>query len=183
VRIGFTGAQGTGKTSLLKRIDKADMGYTTVPSTARLAHAAGYKLNREADPISQLITTVSRVSIEDKIYRATRQIISDRTPIDSLAYTSYQMLRHWKMDEEEMEFYWGVSEELVFEHMLKYDYVFYFPIYFPPKNDGVRDGDADYQKDIDVLIKMFLKKSNTPFATIPKGTTDERFSFLTNVID
>ena len=152
MRIGFTGAQGTGKTTLLRAIEKADLGFTVVPSTAREAIKAGFSLNRDADPLSQLVTTVSRVALEDNLYRITGKTLSDRTPLDSLAYTLYQLTFVW--EKRESDYYWNISQGLVLEHMHKYDHIFYFPPYFAPKNDGVRDDDVLYQKTIDGIIQV-----------------------------
>jgi len=181
MRVGFTGAQGTGKTTLLRRIENSDLGFTVVPSTAREAVKAGFKVNREADRLSQLVTTVSRVALEDNLYRTTRRTVGDRTPLDSLAYTAYQANFVW--DATESPFYWDISAGLVQEHMFKYDHIFYFPPYFAPKKDGVRDGDAAYQKVIDGIIKAFLDSYQLSYHTVPNANTEERFAFLTKAVN
>lgn len=183
MRIGFTGAQGTGKTTLLRAVEENDMGYAVVPSTAREALKAGYKLNREADPLSQLVTTVSRVALEDNLYRLHGKTIGDRTPLDSLAYTAYQMALVWPSQMHVPGYYWNISEQLVVEHMHKYDHIFYFPPYFAPKRDGVRDGDVQYQNSIDEIIKRFLNMHDIRYHTIPDTNTQQRLSFLTKAVN
>lgn len=181
MRIGFTGAQGTGKTTLLRAVQNSGMNFKVVPSTAREALKAGFKVNRDADTLSQLVTTVSRVALEDSLYRQHNKTLSDRTPLDSLAYTFYQMSKVWT--EEPNMYYWNISAGLVVEHMYKYDYVFYFPPYWAPKEDGVRDGDVQYQTDIDQIILDLMKDFEIDHYIMPKGSTEERLAFLTNVVN
>lgn len=181
MRIGFTGAQGTGKTTLLRAVENSGMGFKVVPSTARQALQAGFKVNRDADMLSQLVTTVSRCATEDSLYRQHNKTLSDRTPLDSLAYTFYQMGKVWT--EKPNMYYWNISSGLAIEHMYKYDYVFYFPPYWAPKQDGVRDGDVNYQTDIDQIILDLTKDFEIDYYVMPKGTTEERLSFLTKLVD
>ena len=167
MRIGFTGAQGSGKTTLAKLIKQHDDKTVFVPSTARVALQQGYKINTEADPLSQLLTTVSRIAAE---YEAVGElIISDRTPLDSLAYTNYQYDHIWS-EEEKTQFYMDSSFSLVEQAMRNYDHIFYCPPYFAPTDDGVRSGDTAYQKAIDEYIvgliqTMLLRVHTVPFST------------------
>jgi hypothetical protein len=177
MRIGFTGAQGTGKTTVLKRIEKSKINLTIVPSTARAALAAGFAVNRDADPLSQLVTTVGRIAIEDRIHRESGNTISDRTPLDSLAYTTYQYNNEWGRRDKN-EYYWQTSVDLVMEHMHKYDALFYFPVYWAPKDDGVRDPDVEYQEEIDGIIKFYLPTIEKPTFVMPNASTDERLRFF-----
>lgn len=182
MRVGFTGAQGTGKTTLLRAVENSDLGFTVVPSTAREAVRAGFKLNRDADPLSQLVTTVSRVALEDELYRTTHKTIGDRTPLDSLAYTCYQMHNEWP-GEKWKDYYWNISKRLVVEHMHKYDHIFYFPAYWKPKEDGVRDGDLTYQQNIDSIICGLLDTYGLEYHIMPRITTEERLAFLTKAVN
>lgn len=181
MRIGFTGAQGTGKTTVLKKIQKANTGLTVVPSTARAAAAAGYAVNRDADPTSQLITTIGRIATEDRLHRETGATVSDRTPLDSLAYTTYQINHEWSRREKN-DYYWEVSRDIVFEHMLKYDVLFYFPVFWAPKGDGLRDTDVKYQETIDGYIQTYLKVLNVDYFIMPDASANERLNFFAQKI-
>jgi hypothetical protein len=181
LRIGFTGAQGTGKTTVLKQIEKAKTGLTVVPSTARAASAAGFSVNRDADPLAQLVTTVGRIATEDRLYRETGHTVSDRTPLDSLAYTTYQYVNEWSRREKN-DYYWEVSRDIVMEHMHKYDHIFYFPVFWAPKGDGLRDTDLGYQSDIDGYIQQYLKILNKDYWIMPNATAAERLTFFVEKI-
>lgn len=179
MRIGFTGSQGTGKTTLAKEMVRQWPEYVYVPSTARAAAAAGLLINRDADPLSQILTTVSRCTEEDRLYRQSAgNVISDRTPLDSLAYTIYQNETVWKKTPFNPDFYMDLTYKFVREHMYKYDIVYYFPIYWGPKGDGIRDPDAQYQQDIDEYVQSMLSSMKVQHLVMPKGSTQDRFVFV-----
>lgn len=180
MKIGFTGSQGTGKTTLAKSLlrDPEFKGYTFIPSTARRGGAEGFKVNREADPLSQLLTTVGRITAE---YDAqSDKTISDRTPLDSLAYTTYQYNLVW--EDFNSKYYWEVSYSLVTKHMEEYDHIFYFPPYWDPNADGLRDTDPGYQYAIDENILAFLEAMNVDYVTVPELTVPERVEFVKNIV-
>lgn len=181
MRVGFTGAQGTGKTTLLRAVEKSDLDFTIVPSTARAAAEAGFLVNRDADPMSQLVTTVGRVATEDRLFRVQGRSLSDRTPLDSLAYTLYQGANVW--DKSEVNgYYMQISIDLVMEHMYKYDHIIYFPPLWSPRSDGLRDTDVGYQKSIDSLIYGLLEMHEIPFETMIAGNTSQRMKHLRKII-
>lgn len=180
MRIGFTGAQGTGKTSVLKKVEEKKE-FVVVPSTARAALEAGYKVNRDATPLSQLVTTVGRIGTEDHLHRLHGNTVSDRTPLDSLAYTTYQFNNIWA-EYDKNKYYWAASVDLVTEHMHKYDLIVYFPVYWAPKDDGVRDPNVEYQEAIDGHIKLFLTTMELDYVVMPNASSTDRYKFLINAI-
>lgn len=184
MKIGFTGSQGTGKTTLAKALLQdswfKDRNYVFVPSTARVAEQEGFKVNRDADPLSQLLTTVGRITAEYGVEDEITSTISDRTPLDSLAYTTYQFNNVW--EDFNSKFYWKVSYDLVQKHMAEYDYIFYFPVFWAPKDDGLRDPDSGYQHDIDELIVDFLDSMEVKHFVIPEGSTKDRVGHLKKIV-
>ncbi len=66
-RIGFTGAHGCGKTSVVNEL-KTYMAFEkhiAIPSTARAASAAGYGINKQADRLSQYLLMMARIVAEE----------------------------------------------------------------------------------------------------------------------
>lgn len=180
MRIGFAGAQGTGKTTLAKAYCHLFPDVVMVESTARRIKSAGYGINRDADPLSQLLTTISRANAENAASACFKHTLSDRTLVDSLAYTAYQISYVWKDDfpEKKARAYYDESFQFVHQHMQKYDKVFYFPPYWGPIADGDRDPDTDYQESIDYIVKALLVKTNTQFVTVPHMNIDNRLKWL-----
>jgi predicted ATPase len=181
VRIGFTGSQGTGKTTLAENsVDKIRLlkgDWKTVPSTARAAREAGYSINRDADPLSQILTTVARINAENKLADSGFSVLSDRTPIDSLAYTSYSFNNIWKNSNK---FYWQQSADLASHHMKSYDAVFYFPVYWGPDADGVRDTDPHWQIEIDHMIIALLEDFGIYSIVVPNLSIEDRVEWFVN---
>lgn len=183
MKVGFCGAQGTGKTSvaeiLIKDKQMLDANWKFVPSTARVAMAEGYKLNRAADELGQLLTTCSRIVAEFNIEDEVTSVFSDRTPLDSLAYTAYQFSHAWaKEGQASNKFYWDISNGLVKKHMAEYDKLFYFPVLWPPVADGDRDPDISYQQQIDHYIVSFLEVFGLKYHVVGVGTPEERAEFI-----
>jgi hypothetical protein len=183
MKIGFCGAQGTGKTSvaeiLIKDPDMIDRNWKFVPSTARVAMSEGYALNRDADELSQLLTTCSRIVAEFNTEDDITSVFSDRTPLDSLAYTAYQFSHVWNASSK---FYWDISNGIVKKHMMEYDKLFYFPVLWAPVADGDRDPDVGYQQSIDHYIVSFLEVFGLKYEIIPGTTPQQRAEFVKGCI-
>ncbi len=175
MRIGFTGSHGTGKTSVAKSLVSDWTDYAFVPSSARQMAASGFSVNREADPLSQLLTTVARIADEDKLNTEKLYTVSDRTPLDSLAYTVYQSENIWSGVGRA---YFDVTCRLVQNHMTKYDAIFYFPCYWTPKDDGLRDSDPLYQKAIDKSIQKYLIAMRVNHFVVPNESVSQRVIFV-----
>jgi predicted ATPase len=179
MRIGFTGSHSTGKTSVAKTIADENPFWAFVPSTARKVADAGLGVNREADHLSQMITTLSRFVDESRAHEGGfGYTVSDRTPLDSLAYTRYQMDNVWTGNELN-DFYWDYSKKFVIEAMKVYDHVFYFPVgAFALTLDGLRENDESYRSDIDAIIRALLIELNIDAIIVPDGTVEERTDFV-----
>lgn len=180
MRIGFTGSHGTGKTSTSIELTRRAQfkNYVTIPSTAREAAEAGYGINRDADELSQYMVLMARI-VGEELDAEGLMYISDRTPVDSLAYTDYQMDKVWM---NRNPYYWKQCYRITRWHMRKYDHVFYFPITFPIEKDGVRDGSVNYQKDIDRRVRKLLKEMEISYTTMPAGTIKQRAKFISDTI-
>jgi predicted ATPase len=178
MKINTVGAQGTGKTTFCQALQRR-VGGVFIPSTAREALKYGYKLNYEADPISQLLTTVSRIAAETDADNTHKLIISDRTPVDSLAYTKYQIDHVWDA-EDGNDFYWKVSRDIVRQHMVNAGYTIYVPITFAIHDDGVRSPDLAYQKAIDENVRELLDELQVKHLVMPAGSVQERVDWFIN---
>lgn len=170
MRIGFAGSSGQGKTStsraLLNRPEFVH--YTRIGSTARKLKSHG--LNKNASKEGQWLIMANRIQKE---LETTGCYVSDRTPVDSLAYTLYQ---HERKDwgEEYIDLYRLVAKE----HMEHYDYVFYFPCILPVKPNAFREADPEFHKEIDRHIRESLDDLGVAYSTMPDSTIEERADFI-----
>lgn len=181
MKIGMAGSHGTGKTTMANAL-VAHPGFSNlglVPSTARQIKAYGYPINREATELSQLLVPILRMLDEHEAsFRPDAGMISDRTLIDSLAYTMYQNMNVW----DGGDLIEHVTYRLAQMHMGTYDYVLYFPVYWNNPVDDVRDPDEKYRKDVDNLILSCLELLDIDFLTVPNITPEERAEWFASQV-
>lgn len=182
IKIGMAGAHGTGKTSMANAMIKmqAFSKSVIVPSTARQIKEYGYPINREATELSQLLVPLLRMvdEYEAEPGAENEALISDRTLVDSLAYTMYQNDHVWESGAL-VEF---VSRRLTEMHMNTYDYVLYFPIYWDGVEDGVRDPDEEYRRAIDTNILSILELMNIRYFQVPNISPEMRAEWVLGII-
>ena len=177
MRVGFIGAHGTGKTSLSKELLRREYfsDYIFVPSSSRnLSKRLG--TSTKASIQDQLAITLSRIT-DEEVYsqNGRRNILSERTPLDSLAYTTYQAKNVWGPDSDWVE---EVSAGAVQRAMRDYDVLCYFPTYWPVEDDGLRELDADYQKMIGVYCTMWFNRFGIKPYIMQNEPVDKRADHL-----
>lgn len=148
-RIIFTGAQGTGKTTVLNYF--AEQGQNVITEVVRNLAKKGVKINKDGDEKGQ-----------GKIFKEYEKLlgeitpegyISDRGLIDVVAYTVY-LCRHGKVSEKFVE---KQIKALKKFRAANPDITYcYFPIEFPVIADEVRDIDEDFRAEIDDIIQHLL---------------------------
>lgn len=167
--IGFFGSHGTGKTTTAEIIAEKT-GCNLLLSKSREV-GDFWPINREATETSQLLITAARANQALHYSRAPGLFLADRTPLDSLAYSTYQSDNVWV---DTPDIYMNESFNLVKNTMRNYTALIYFPVLFDPKEDGVRDGDINYQDAIDYYIRDFADQLGIYYQTAPDGTAEER---------
>lgn len=181
MKIGFTGSHGTGKTSLMNKLGTLSefADYELVGSTSREVKRMGLPINQEATPYSQLLITNMRDLVE---HWAGLNFISDRTVLDSMAYTAYQFDHVWPKTEEVYTVL-NVSRLITANSMKKYDHVFYFPLMDGPvTSDGTRPTDPEYQARHDRYIQEYLKGLRIPYTRICDGSINDRAVHVLSVV-
>lgn len=183
MKIGFIGSQGTGKTSLANALMETDYfkerNFVFSPSSSRrLAGRLG--INEHATPFSQLAITVARVGDEDKASkRGLVNTLSDRTPLDSLAYTKYQFDNVWHTDDDEADICLEVSHGLVARAMRDYTVIAYFPTYdWPEEDDGVRPMGREYQKQVAFNCQSYMAQFGIQPYIVADEPVDKRAAHM-----
>jgi nicotinamide riboside kinase len=183
--IVFSGAQSTGKTTLIKPLismletkHKEPVKYLT--EVARSLAARGYTINKEA-------TNQTQRMIEDEYFRLEKENwdfikVADRSIIDRYAYA---MMNGGSSITEEKSKLLDWYDSNIEAHCKKYSHIFFIPICseVPLKLDGVRSPDPHYREEIDKLQRHIIDVYNIKVFTINETTPETRFKFVKKVLE
>lgn len=165
MKIAITGAQSTGKSTLLQYLKKdVDLtGFEFIEELTRQIAAKGININEEGSNFSQIFTvTIHAENIIKKHF------ISDRCALDGLVYTRWlydnELVDKWMLD-----YAIGVASEV----LPRYDIIYYLPPEIPIEDDGVRSADVKFRDEIVKLFEEYIQHFNLQPTTLT-GTVAER---------
>lgn len=176
MKIAFTGAQGTGKTTLVNTFRASGNwdSFEYFDNITRKLAQQGYKINKEASDETQLrLVEMHRENLtKDKFF-------ADRCIIDCYVYGTYQFRKGEISGKTEQ-----VMQDALFEMVPKYDIIFYLTPEFGIVEDGVRSVDPQFQKDISVLFEEVVEEIRPLNANIIHltGSVDDRMKQAYKVI-
>ena len=171
MKIAFTGAHGTGKTTLVGMLLKNYPDHQQYTNIQRFfnKNLKNFPISSKANDISQTaITSFLAFEIMTK-----DNIICDRSLIDTFAYSD--LSKNVKKSSEIRK---------TFEDALKYyDMIFYVPIEFKVEDDGLRELDEKFRIEVDKKIKYYIKKYKkiVPIYEI-KGSIYERYDTISTIL-
>ena len=166
MKIGLCGTMSVGKTTLVNALQELpefkDYMFRTERSKELMAQ--GIPLNTDSTLKGQCVFLAERAGelMHDNI-------ITDRTVIDVVAFANCSL----SMDIYQKEDFETLAAQLVRE----YDYIFYVsPEGVEIEDNGIRETDAQYRKNIDFMIKGLLNKYNHRIKNLNNlsGSTEER---------
>ncbi len=171
MKIGLTGTMSVGKTTLVKALSEMEQfkGYTCTTERSQYLNSLGIPLNHETTIEGQTVFLAERVTelMQDRL-------ITDRTIIDVMAFTKCARKVSY-MDGDAFEDY---AKRFV----KQYDHIFYIsPEGMDIEDNGIRETDADYRKEIDEEIQKLLLK-HRPIVHTLRGTTEERIEQIMKTI-
>jgi len=170
MKIAITGAQGVGKTTLARQINKHHSDFKILPEAARLAVEAGYNLDQTATTETELWLIAKQIDLES----IKSNWVADRSCIDLLAYIHYLFSKESSL----IEF----ATKTLVPRFSKYDLVLYLPSgQFAIEDDGLRSTDMKFQQAIDERIRDILEKHKIPFVRIV-GSPEERLAKVKNLL-
>ncbi len=155
MRIGITGAQSVGKTTLLNalRSEKSLQHYTFCDEVTRWVRQFGLDINEKGNDKTQELIMIKHVYN----LHMHENMITDRTVLDCLVYTIYlrnkSQLSATTMDSISNHYRTLISE---------YDHIFYIVPEFDIVSDGVRSDSKQFQDEIADIFEQAI-------ATMPKS--------------
>ena len=173
MKVLFTGAQGTGKTSVMEALPAS---WPKIQGVTRKTIAENnLSINKDSTNFTQkaIFDAYKRELFVDKDF------ISERSLIDVLAFTRYQYITgktHKKLLDEQYD----CVREFVQKNP---DALYiYFPIEFAPKSDGQRSTDPVYQAEIDNFIHGYLNDCHLKYIRV-SGSVKERCQQIQSVVN
>ena len=172
MKIGLCGTMSVGKTTLVKALSEQVeqfKGYTFTTERSKYLNSLGIPLNHETTIEGQTVFLAERVTelMQDRL-------ITDRTILDVMAFTNCA---------KKVSYLDGDAfAEYASRFIKEYDYIFYIsPEGMKMEDNGVRETDAMYRKEIDKEIKKLLAKYR-PVHYELKGSTEERINQMMKYI-
>lgn len=164
----FTGAQGTGKTTILNHF--RENGANVITEVVR-------NLTKQGVPINEQGTQEGQTTIFNEYVRLLSEqgpYISDRGLTDVTAY-SYCLA-----DSDKLPYSYAEAQLEQVKQFVKDNpdvVYFYFPIEFAVVNDGVRSTNEGFRTAVDQYIKYILKEAGIPYVEV-RGTVEERIKIV-----
>jgi len=170
--ISFSGAQSTGKTTLLNHLMKLnDSAIEFIPEVTRLVKREyDLPINEDGNDVTQFMIVAEHVK---NIYKKREgAAILDRCILDGVVYT------HWLTDNHKVSLSsYGIASKFFNELKDKYDVIFYTdPNDVKLEDDGERSADVGFRNDIiDLFERYMVKLENVVRLT---GTVEERLETI-----
>jgi len=172
MRIGITGAQSVGKTTLLNalRSERMFKDYSICNEVTRRVKSYGLPINEAgSDSTQKLIMNEHIVNIF-----MNDNMLTDRTSLDGLVYSQY-LLSKGSIHLTTMDYVKDVFDKT----WPLYDHVFYIEPEFDIVHDGVRSIDVGFRDDIARLFETVIEQEKLSMSRV-SGSVRERVDQIIN---
>lgn len=177
--ITFTGAQSSGKSTLLSKMKEDEMfkDWSFEPEITRsLKDKYGLAINEVGNSFTQMVTINSHV--DNYLRNKDKNCIFDRCALDALVYTTYMCYK--KNVEKDLGFY----AEYVWVKLLPvYDIIFYTDPSIPLVDDGVRSVDVDFRNKVIELFDFYIEHFKPANLVKLQGDVEARYKTIIETIN
>jgi nicotinamide riboside kinase len=181
----FTGAQCTGKTTLLKHLYKenGDYPFVFIPEVTRLVKREyNMPINESGGDLTQLLIMAEHVrnifkNRADQLVRGLH-LIFDRCALDGIVYSHY-LLNEGKIGRSTFD-----ACDLIWKKLKdRYDVIFYTsPDDVKLVEDGERSVDVRFREDIINLFNMYMESYKGEIVTL-RGSVKERLKSIKETLE
>ena len=183
----FTGAQCTGKTTLLKHLYKenGDYPFVFIPEVTRLIRREyNMPINESGDDLTQMLIMTEHIrnvfrDRTDHIVRGIHQIF-DRCALDGIVYSE------WLLNEGKISRSCYEGCELIWKKLKnRYDVIFYTnPEDVKLVDDGERSVDKRFRDQIIDIFNMYLDRKDFEAEVVElKGSVKDRLKTIKSTLD
>jgi nicotinamide riboside kinase len=170
MKIGITGAQSVGKTTLLNalRSEKLFKDYVVCDEVTRRVKGYGLPINEDGTDITQRLIMNEHI-VNVFMYG---NMLTDRTALDGLVYSTY-LFKNNKINNTTMKYVKDVFNKV----WHSYDYVFYIEPEFEIVDDGVRSINKQFRDEIADLFEATIEKEKLSMLRV-KGSVRNRVNII-----
>jgi nicotinamide riboside kinase len=175
MKIAFTGAQSTGKTTLLQAVKSNEefrYKYEFIDEITRRMVKKGLKINEAGGNTTQLL--IMNEHIKNLLYQ---NVIMDRCVLDGVVYTDWL---HW--EGKVQTWVWEYAKNVFDHYVNRYDVIFYLKPEFDIVDDGVRSVDISFRDEIVQRFERYIKHVRVPIVTL-SGTVEQRLEQFYNTLE
>jgi len=180
--ISFTGAQSTGKTTLLNLIKDLNPYLDSIDEvTRRIKREYNLPINEDGGDITQ--TMIMSDHIANIFRKYDSDVIFDRCALDGVVYTQW-LYNKGKVSKEVLQW----SKKIYNTLIDKYDVIFITsPNDVPLVDDGERSIDKDFRDEIIDIFNMYIDDmkiySREVNLFVVEGSIEERMKYIKNVLE
>lgn len=180
--ISFTGAQSTGKTTLLNSIKDFNPYLDSIDEvTRRIKREYNLPINEDGGDITQ--TMIMSDHIANIFRKYDSDVIFDRCALDGVVYTQW-LYNKGKVSKEVLQWAKKIYNTLID----KYDAIFVTsPEDVPLVDDGERSVDIDFREEIIDIFNMYIDDikiySREVNLFVVEGSVEERMKYIKNVLE
>jgi len=180
--ISFTGAQSTGKTTLLNSIKDLNPYLDSIDEvTRRIKREYNLPINEDGGDITQ--TMIMSDHIANIFRKYDSDVIFDRCALDGVVYTQW-LYNKGKVSKEVLQWAKKIYNTLID----KYDAIFVTsPDDVPLVDDGERSVDIDFREEIIDIFNMYIDDikiySREVNMFVVEGSVEERMKYIKNVLE
>lgn len=179
--IAFSGAQGTGKTTLLRKM-KDDLDFIADPNReyefydeiTRKLKREGMKINEQGDDLTQQAFINNMYAITknlNSLYEPYARVF-DRCFLDVYCYTKYL---HGKGNVGDVTM--QLAENMLNDQKDMFECIFYIKPEFDPEDDGVRSVDISFRDEIAEIFESTINEKGIQVVNI-SGSILERYNII-----
>lgn len=173
IKLAISGAQSTGKSTLLESLKKEYPKINFVEEITRDLKSKGFKINEDGNDDTQ----VQIMNLHKKYSVLGIDTIYDRCALDGLVYTQY-LFNTGNVSEDVH----SKSIEIFNEIINNYDIICYIRPEFDIVNDGERSVNLEFRDEIVQLFEYFIDLYNIKVIVLT-GTVQDRVNQVKEIIN
>lgn len=170
MKIGLAGPHSTGKSTLLAALSsqKKISNLELLPEITRSLKEQGFEINEQGTEETQIM--IMNAHMNNLLCKD--NFIVDRCLMDGYVYTQY-LREHRKVSQALTRY----ARYLLDKYVSKYDIIFYLPVEFDLKEDGVRSANPSFREEVAQIFESLipiLRELNSANIITLSGSVDQR---------